>query len=143
MHIHAAHRNFTWSLLYSMMITLTPWIYNLSVPVQVSCMSECYMGNYDQEVWSWYDKPSICKDMKKLGHAETSCLLTSTVCFLFRKVTFLLFINCSCINDSQSEHCTTRSPFMYKFWIGSCKEFKYLSYFQNQKKYTRLTYSEF
>lgn len=37
-------------LLYSMMITLTPWIYNLSVPVQVSCMSECYMGNYDQEV---------------------------------------------------------------------------------------------
>lgn len=46
---------------------------------QCKCLheSECYMGNYNQELWSWCDKPSTCKGMKKLGHAETSCLLLS------------------------------------------------------------------
>lgn len=61
--------------------------------------------------------------MKKMGHAEISCLLPSRVGILFRKVTrisFLLFINCFSINYLQNEHCTTWSPLMYKFWIGNC-----------------------
>lgn len=29
--------------------------------------SECYMGNYNQETWSWCDKPSTCKRHEKIG----------------------------------------------------------------------------
>lgn len=53
--------------------------------------------------------------MKKLRHVETSCLLTSRVCVLFRQVTrisHLLFKNCFSINDSQNDHSTTKSPLM-------------------------------